>query len=156
MSIKRKSRDCLMLENLNFNLFGLIIVVVMLSPNVLFYFIKKDYFKNRMIENKSLEVAEQISRYATMILMVISLSNQKMTNNRETLYIISVSIMTVLYVWLWRAYFVRENDVVRILLAIVPSIIFIVSGFLRYDYLLLVFGVIFGISHTLVTKKEKN
>ena len=100
-----------MLENLNFNLFGLIIVVVMLSPNVLFYFIKKDYFKNRMIENKSLEVAEQISRYATMILMVISLSDQKMSNDREILYIISVSIMTVLYVWLWRAYFVRENDV---------------------------------------------
>ena len=62
------------------NIFGLVFMVIIMIPNVIFALKCKDGFGNRW-KNKAVEVLEQIGRYGCFAFMVINIPN---TNSRST------------------------------------------------------------------------
>ena len=54
------------------NIFGLVFMVIIMIPNVIFALKCKDGFENRW-ENKAVEVLEQIGRYGCFAFMVINI-----------------------------------------------------------------------------------
>ena len=140
-------------KHINFNIFGLIIMVVMMTPNVLFMFLKKGdkpTYKPTMLLN----VVEQVGRYGSMLLMIVMVSYQEVSEQREILNIILSAMLTVLYIWSWRVYFFKESKSLRMALSIFPTLIFISNGVLTYSIPLLVTGILFGIGHILITSKS--
>ncbi len=54
-----------------FNYFGLIIVIIIMLPNIVFAIKHKEGFEN-VYKNKIAEICEQIGRYACMCFMILT------------------------------------------------------------------------------------
>ncbi len=134
------------------NLFGLIIVILILLPNLIYF------YRNRSIENsyknKLMNILEQIGRYGSMFLLVVNIGFNEFafqSGEEFTLCLIITSILIVLYWILWFIYFKRTSLLTSMMLAIIPSILFISQGiFLRY-LLLIITSILFSIAHCYIT-----
>jgi hypothetical protein len=137
-----------------FNVFGLFIIVLLLIPNIVYLYLNK----NKPIENKCrskvIILAEQIGRYGSMALMVFNIGTFEFafhTHEIFTLYLI-INIILILLYWLFWYFYIRRNSLVfSMLLAIIPSAIFIINGILFKHWLLLLFGMVFAVSHINIT-----
>ena len=114
------------------NVFGIIIVAVMLIPNIL-YSIKNQNSQNRY-KNKIVNILEQIGRYLSMILIIFPIGISGFSN---------VGCMLV---------YLIANSV--LLLAVIPTMIFLISGITLIHWGLIASSVIFGISHIIITYKN--
>lgn len=143
-----------LLNQFSFNMFGLIIIVVMLTPNIFFYFMSKEE-KQSNHASKALLIVEQIGRFGSMLTMVIVLSYKPVSENRKILMVLICAMLTVLYVWTWRAYFFKKSKTLKLTLAILPIIIFVTSAVMMYNIPLLIFSLLFGVTHIIITKQMK-
>lgn len=134
------------------NIFGMFIVVLMLVPNVI-YALKNKEIENKC-KNKFMNTTEQIGRYGSMFFMVFNIGRLEMNFQSNVILIIgviSIAVLLILYWAFWIAY-LRENKMIfAIMLAVIPSIIFIESGFIFRHYLLIISGIIFASGHIYVT-----
>lgn len=134
------------------NIFGMFIVVLMLVPNVI-YALKNKEIENKC-KNKFMNTTEQIGRYGSMFFMVFNIGRLEMNFQSNVILIIgviSIAILLILYWAFWIAYLRANKMKFAIMLAAIPSIIFIESGFIFRHYLLIISGVIFAIGHIYVT-----
>ncbi|MDF2538536.1 MAG: hypothetical protein K0S76_1557 [Herbinix sp.] len=134
------------------NIIGLIILVLMLLPNMIYASRSKEMVNQ--CHNKGMNFMEQIGRYGSMFLMCFNIGILEFgfrTKEDYTLWIISSSVLLLLYFIFWGLYFERAKKSYAIALAVIPSIIFIFNGYIRQHYLLLIIGVIFSIGHIYVT-----
>ncbi len=106
------------------NLFGFIIVAIMLIPNII-YGIKFKGVENKCTK-QAMNVIEQIGRYGSMAFMVLPL-------------------------FIWAFYFKKETMGKAMALAVIPTCIFLLSGLTLYHWALVVTAVIFGLGHIYVT-----
>lgn len=140
------------------NFFGLIIMILMLIPNII-YASKNKNIVNKC-DNKVMNAIEQVGRYGSMFFMVFHIGILDFgfqSDKYFIIWIIGMSILILLYWIFWIQYFKHTNMSNALALAIIPSIIFIVSGFMLHYYLLLMFGMIFCIGHIYVTyQNNKN
>ncbi|SJZ42029.1 hypothetical protein [Anaerorhabdus furcosa] len=134
------------------NVFGLIMIIIIMIPNIVYG------FKNKSVEskyqNKLMEAIEQIGRYGSMFLMIINLpilSYGYLFENGNTMYIVVISILAIFYCLIWIFFFRKETLPRAILLAIIPTLIFVISGVFTQRYLLVLMGIIFGIGHITIT-----
>jgi hypothetical protein len=134
------------------NLYGLIIIVLMLLPNMLYA------YKNKSIENKcknkAMNLLEQIGRYGSMFLMIFNIGLYEFGFRSKAafvLWLISSFLLMLLYWAFWYFYFKSPQIFTSMMLAIIPSLIFISSGFFLRHWLLVIFGVTFSIGHIYVT-----
>lgn len=139
-------------DNMYFNVFGLITMVVILTPNLLYMFMQKS--SETYKPTPLLNTMEQIGRYGSMLFMILVIPYQEVSEQHEIIFIIVVAILTVLYVWTWRAYFFKESKNLKLALAIIPSVIFIVSAIVTFNIPLFICGSIFAISHMMITKRS--
>jgi hypothetical protein len=137
------------------NIFGMIIVVLMLLPNILYA------FKNKTIENKcrnkTMNMIEQIGRYGSMFFMAFHIGIYELgfrSNLNFVIWLITTIILILLYWLIWFFYFLSPQSLAAMLLAIIPSIIFIFSGYFARHWLLLISGVIFSVGHIYVTHQN--
>ena len=137
------------------NIFGLIIIVLLLIPNAIYA------YKNKNIENKCknklMNIIEQIGRYGSMLLMVFNIGVVELgfkSNESFAIWIISVIILMILYWIFWILYFKSKGLIKAMVLAIIPSIIFIYTGIMLRYWLLVTFGVLFAVGHIYVTYKN--
>ncbi len=134
------------------NIYGLIIVILMLIPNMIYYAINKS-FENKC-KNKIILLMEQIGRYGSMIFMILPIKifdygfGSKMS---FVIWLIGSPILLLLYGTFWLLYFRRTNLLIAMMLAIIPSLIFISTGLLLSNWLLLASGLIFAVSHCYIT-----
>lgn len=138
-----------------FNTFGVIIILCILIPNIL-YALQKKYIENKCT-NKSLNVMEQIGRYGSMILMFLNIGIDEFGFSSIEVFIIwliCIPTLLLLYWIVWFIYFKRQKTVSAMLLAIIPSMIFVMSGILLGHWLLVIFGVIFSVAHITITYKN--
>lgn len=132
-----------------FNYYGLLILVVIMVPNIVFGFKNKDTFVNHF-DNKRLEILEQISRYAVFGLMIINIPFTWYGfyfENASTVYVIVNAVLVIAYVMGWILLWKKNNVIKGSLLSVIPSIIFIFSGVMLGSILLTIFSVIFAICH---------
>lgn len=137
------------------NVFGAIIVVLMLVPNVVYA------LKNRGEENRCtdrwMNLLEQIGRYGCIAFMWFPLLVGKFSFRsvpEMTLYLGGNGALLAVY-WFVYARYLRERTRQRALtLAVVPACIFLMSGLLLRHWLLEVFALFFAVGHIYVTMQN--
>lgn len=137
------------------NVFGAIIVVLMLVPNVV-YALKNRGEENRCT-NRWMNLLEQIGRYGCIAFMWFPLLVGKFSFRsvpEMTLYLGGNGALLAVY-WFVYARYLRERTRWRALtLAVVPACIFLMSGLLLRHWLLVVFALFFAVGHIYVTTQN--
>ena len=137
------------------NLFGAVIVGLMLLPNIL-YALKNRGEENRCA-NRWMNLIEQIGRYGCIVLMWLPLPVWKFgfrSVAEMVLYLGGNGLLLAAY-WLVYARYFRERTLGRALaLAIIPSCIFLMSGLLLRHWLLVGFALLFAVGHIYVIVKN--
>ena len=137
------------------NIFGAIIVVLMLIPNIV-YAIKNKGEKN-LCTNRFMNVIEQIGRYACIVLMWLPLLARKFrfTSVLEmVLYMACNGMLLAAYWVVFAVYMKRKTARLALTLAVLPTCIFLLSGILLQHWLLAGFAVLFAVGHIYVTYKN--
>lgn len=138
------------------NIFGLVFMVIIMIPNVIFALKCKDGFENRW-ENKAVEVLEQIGRYGCFAFMVINIPKTWFgwaSDESFALYLIVDAVLVTAYCVIWAVCF-KKNSVFRALsLSIIPSVIFLFSGIMSRSVLLMISALIFAPCHILISYKN--
>ena len=137
------------------NVFGAVIVVLMLIPNIV-YAIKNKGEKN-LCTNRFMNVVEQFGRYACIVLMWLPLLVWKFgfaSVLDMMLYMACNGLFLVAY-WIAFAVYMKQKTVqLALVLAVLPACIFLLSGILLQHWLLAGFAVVFAIGHIYVTYKN--
>ena len=134
------------------NLFGGIFVILMLVPNIVYAIKNKD--EKNLCTNKLMNIIEQIGRYSCIVLMWFPLLVWKFgfaTSTEFVIYMLSNVLLLVAYWILFAIYMKKKNTGLTLSLAIIPSCIFLFSGFLLRHWLLVGFACLFATGHIFVT-----
>lgn len=138
------------------NLTGLIFVVVLLIPNIIYAATNKDGFAGEF-HNKLIETGEQIGRFGCFILMFIQPSFVTLGyiyDGAQALYLILGIVLLALYCGGWIV-FRKGNSMAKALtLSILPSVLFLESGILTLNIPLIVLSVVFAICHITISCKN--
>ena len=135
------------------NVFGLVMVAVIMIPNILFAMKCKDGFVNKW-NNKSVETVEQIGRFGCFGFMIINIPGTWFgwwSDEAFAVYLVVDAVLVTLYCVIWAVCF-RKSSVFRALaLSIIPSVLFMFSGIMRRSILLTIAAVLFAPSHILIS-----
>ena len=138
------------------NVFGLIFVVLLLIPNIV-YAIKVKNQQNKCT-NKAMNILEKIGRYGSMFLMVFNIGIVKFGFSSVyafLIYLLGNTLLFISYWIIWVLYFKKQTYAKQISLAMIPTCLFLLSGITLHHYLLILFALIFGIGHIYVTNKNR-
>lgn len=141
-----------------FNYYGLIFMVILLIPNIVYYIKFKDGF-NGNYHNKIVEVFEQISRYGCFILMIFNIPYTYIGfyfSYGLIIYLVVNSVLISAYCLIWIILRKNFNIVKALLLSIIPSLIFIFSSIMIISIPLFIFSIIFAITHIFITYKNED
>lgn len=136
-----------------FNIFGLIVIVIIMIPNIVFAIKCKDGFQNKF-NNKFIETIEQIGRFGCMAFMVINIPKTWLgwwSDEAFSIYLIINIILVILYCLIWIICFKKNSVFKALALSIFPSIIFLFSGIMTRSFLLIISAVIFAPSHIMIS-----
>lgn len=139
-----------------FNIYGLIFIVIIMIPNIVFALKCKDGFVNKY-NNKFVEFSEQIGRFGSFIFMIFNIPQTYFGfyfNNGLILYLIVDSILVALYCLIWIICFKKPSVFRALALSIIPSFLFIYSGIMIRSILLIIFSLIFAPCHILISYKN--
>ena len=135
------------------NVFGLVMVAVIMIPNILFAMKCKDGFVNKW-NNKSVETVEQIGRFGCFGFMVINIPGTWFgwwSDEAFAVYLVVDAVLVTLYCVIWAVCF-RKSSVFRALvLSIIPSVLFLFSGIMSRSILLIIAAALFAPSHILIS-----
>lgn len=135
------------------NVFGLVMVAVIMIPNILFAMKCKGGFVNKW-NNKSVETVEQIGRFGCFGFMVINIPGTWFgwwSDEAFAVYLVVDAVLVTLYCVIWAVCF-RKSSVFRALaLSIIPSVLFLFSGIMSRSILLTIAALLFAPSHILIS-----
>lgn len=135
------------------NVFGLVMVAVIMIPNILFAMKCKGGFVNKW-NNKSVETVEQIGRFGCFGFMIINIPGTWFgwwSDEAFAVYLVVDAVLVTLYCVIWAVCF-RKSSVFRALaLSIIPSVLFLFSGIMSRSILLTIAAVLFAPSHILIS-----
>ncbi|MBQ9814162.1 MAG: hypothetical protein IJM53_00560 [Lachnospiraceae bacterium] len=137
------------------NIFGACIVVIMLIPNIIYSIRNKN--EQNLCTNRFMNVLEQVGRYACIILMWLPLLVWKFgfaSVFEMALYLLCNGVLITAYIVIFIIYLRRKSHALALILAVLPSCIFLLSGLLLRHWLLVGFAVVFAIGHIYVTVKN--
>ncbi len=146
-----------------FNVFGLILIVLIMIPNILYALFYKGKPRTQHIEKnsvfyKAMNILEQIGRYGCIFLMICNIGTAEprfSSFGAVLVYLFGNAGLLLGYWVIWGLYFYRKSYPKQILLAVIPVGIFLLCGIcLRHGFLIL-FGVLFGIGHIYITVKNR-
>ena len=137
------------------NLFGGVIVLLILIPNIIYALKNKEETPEK--SNIVARITEQVGRYACMLLMIVPLfvgefgfSPLEFMFN----YLIGNLILLVFYYIFWVLFAKNKSLNKALALAAIPTLIFINSAISVKHWTLLVFALLFGASHIYITYKN--
>ena len=135
------------------NVFGLVMVAVIMIPNILFAMKCKDGFVNKW-NNKFVETVEQIGRFGCFGFMIISIPGTWFgwwSDEAFAVYLVVDAVLVTLYCVIWAICF-RKSSVFRALaLSIIPSVLFLFSGIMSRSILLTIAALLFAPSHIMLS-----
>lgn len=139
------------------NVFGLVMVAVIMIPNILFAMKCKDGFVNKW-NNKSVETVEQIGRFGCFGFMIINIPGTWFgwwSDEAFAVYLVVDAVLVTLYCVIWAVCF-RKSSVFRALvLSFIPSVLFLFSGIMSRSILLTIAAVLFAPSHILISYQNE-
>lgn len=138
------------------NIYGLVFILVIMIPNIVFAIKNKDGFCNAW-RNRVAETFEKIGRFGCLGLMVLVIPGCGFgfsSDKAFAAYIILDILLSAAYCLLWIVLF-RNNNVFRALaLSVIPSLLFLVSGVLSHYWPLCIAAAVFAPSHIAVSYKN--
>lgn len=139
-----------------FNVFGLVFMIVIMIPNIIFAAKCKNGFANKW-SNKYAECFEQIGRIGCFGFMIINIPGTWFgwwSDEAFAIYLIVDTILVLLYCLIWIVCF-KKNSIFRALsLSIIPSVLFLFSGIMSRSVLLIIASVFFAPSHTVISYRN--
>lgn len=139
-----------------FNVFGLIFIIIIMIPNIIFAIKCKDGFQNNW-NNKIVEISEQIGRYGCFGLMIINIPGTWFgfwSDEAFAIYLIVNIVLVVAYCILWIVCWKKNNIFKALSLSIIPSVIFLFSGVMSRSILLVLSALIFAPCHIMISYKN--
>lgn len=138
------------------NIFGLIMIAVIMIPNIIFAVRCKEGFQNKW-SNKFVEVAEQIGMFGCFGFMIINIPGTWFgwwSDEAFAIYLIVDAILVVLYCAIWIICFKKSSIFRALALSVIPSVLFLFSGIMSRSILLLIAAILFAPSHILLSYKN--
>lgn len=163
------------------NVFGVIIIVLLLIPNVI-YAIKHKGEEN-LCENRLMNILEQVGRYGSMLFMVICLKNGGYGFSSVAAFLIYCfgNLLLIISYWIvWGAYFHETKPIVtgeidgptsafivgkrggrrigtlKMTLAVLPACLFLLDGITLGYIPLLISAILFAVGHIYITYQNAN
>lgn len=139
-----------------FNIYGFIVIAVMMIPNIVYAIKCKEGFNNCW-NNRVVEVLEQIGRFGCFGFMIFNIPGTYlgwMFKDALTIYLVVNNILLFLYCFLWIIYFKKNNLTRALTLSIIPSLVFLFSGIMLQSILLIISIVLFAPCHILISVKN--
>ena len=140
-----------------FNLFGLIFMVLIMIPNIIYAIKCPDSFQNKW-GSKLIYILESIGRYGCFAFMVINIPGTWFgffSDEAFAIYLIANGILVIAYCLIWIFCF-RSTSLFRaITLSAIPAVVFLLSGILSRSVLLIICALVFAPSHVAVSVKNR-
>lgn len=137
-------------DNMGFSWKGLMVFLLPMLPNVLFFVWKDPNIRMAATHPIWLDIIEHGSQgiFAAFLIFLVS-SKASPLVSRNTLV---AAVLLLAYFGLWIAYFtVGANFMMLLLMAVIPVGYFIFAGLWLHNFPAVIFTVIFGITHILIT-----
>ena len=125
-------------------------------PTIIFAIKHKDGFANKY-QNKVVDVLEQVGRYACFALMIFNIPYTYFSFWFDYALVVYLSVNGVLclsYLVFWVVFWSKNGKLKALLLSIVPTLVFLFSGVVLANIPLLVFAILFGANHILLSWKN--
>lgn len=139
-----------------FNYHGLITMVIIMIPNVVFALKNKDGFINNY-HNKTIEILEQIGRYSAFLFMVFNFPFTYFGFwfvGGGWIYVVVNAVLVLTYCFIWIIQKRCDKVFFSLSQSIIPSIIFLFSGIMILSVPLIVSSLIFAFAD--ITLSYKN
>lgn len=139
-----------------FNPFGLVFMIFIMIPNIVFAIKCKDGFENSW-NNKIVSVLEQIGRYGCFAAMIFNVPFTAFgfpSDEAFALYLIINSVFILAYCIIWIVCFKRNSMFRAVSLSVIPSVIFLFSGIMSRSVILTIAALIFAPCHILISCKN--
>lgn len=136
------------------NVYGLLFAVILAVPHVVYA--RTHNYDLKIINNRAMLYIERTGKYCSLFLMGINIGvlEQGFTAPiMEVYWLISTSVLTVIYVVVWIVFFKKETKVFAYLLTITAALIVMQSGLLQVKTLLLTAGIVYLIGELYVTSQ---
>ena len=136
------------------NVYGLLFAVILAVPHVVYA--RTHNYDLRAINNRAMLYIERTGKYCSLFLMGINvgvLEKGFTAPIMEVYWLISTSVLTVIYVVVWIVFFKKETKGFAYLLTITAALIVIQSGLLQVKTLLLTAGIVYLIGELYVTSQ---
>lgn len=141
------------MELIAFSLWSAVALAAVLLPNLLYVFFKPKKPEAFEPPKPFLGWLEQLGRMGCMLLMCFDIGFFQFgfrTAELGVLWMIGVCLSIALYWGLWGCYFINERQFAlwtRMPMAILPSLVFLLTGGLCLNVALLLFAAIFAFAH---------
>ena len=109
------------------NVFGLMIMAVIMIPNIVFAIKCKDGFENKW-KNKIVEAAEQIGRFGCFGFMIVHIPGTWFgwwSDEAFALYLTVDIVLAAFYCLIWMVWFKKKSVFKALALSILPSALFL-------------------------------
>ena len=139
-----------------FNVFGLVFMVLIMIPNVIFAFRKKAGFADQW-ENLIVEILEQTGRFGCIAFMIINIPGTWFgwrSNGAFAAYLIVNSLLVIVYCVLWAVLWDKQGLFKALALSVIPAAIFFFSGIMCRSLPLIAASLIFAPAHILISCKN--
>ena len=126
-------------------------------PNIYASIFKKELFVNKF-DDRLLIKLENIGRYLCMILMVINIQDLYGGFKSVEAFVAYLGINIILlglYYIVWFIFYKFNNIYKNMILGIIPSLMFIISGILQNHLLLIISGIVFAYAHLKIIWKNR-
>ena len=136
------------------NVYGLLFAVILAVPHVVYA--RTHNYDLKVINNRAMLYIERTGKYCSLFLMGINIGvlEQGFTAPiMEVYWLISTSVLTVIYVVVWIVFFKKETKGFAYLLTITAALIVMQSGLLQVKTLLLTAGIVYLIGELYVTSQ---
>ena len=131
-------------------------MAIIMAPNII-YAVKHKDDPALTYRNKKIEIAEQIGRYGCFILMIFNIPHTYFNfwfDYALEVYLIVNGLLCFAYLLFWLICYKQSGLLKAVSLSVIPSFIFLFSGIILAYIPLIVFAVLFGITHIFISCKS--
>lgn len=136
------------------NVCGLLFAIILLAPHIVYA--KTHNYDMSVFDNRGMLLLERIGKYCSLFLMSfhIGILDKGFTSPvMQKFWFIFSAVMSAAYIAVWILFFKKEGRVLAYVLTVLPAVVFMLSGLLQVNTLLLTFGVVFFIGQLYLTSK---
>ena len=131
-------------------------MAIIMVPNIV-YAVQHKNAAATTYHNRAVVIMEQIGRYACLVLMIFNLPYTYFNfwfADALTVYLVVNGSLCLAYLMFWLICWRQDGKLKALSLSILPSCIFLFSGVMLANILLIVFTVVFAVNHILISYKN--